>query len=553
MEANGDEEIVRQPDAEGEVDDDAICGADADANIINDDSNESGSGSESESEEEDFEDAHSEANGDEEAMPDGDSNADLHALLAYSKSRLEKKTQPEPTPLEEQEDETNEGSDDEKSIHEEEDDIPYESAHSAESPPTTESEKVPTESAQSEEESPPTTEEKTPVLNQGVTEDPQDLLEIAKKKLADAEAKAAADDETDPAYLLQLAERKVKEAEEKAKKDEEATGNVLKPAMSTTRRSDANSELWALLNYSKMRIETGATPQLGKKGTTPTQRDDVSVNSKLSKSSKRSLNSKKSIASKISNTSGQKASVTVDVLPPKSPEGDAPVPDVTSGDASVDGSVSMANSVEEDDESHSSRSEDEDDNSDDEDEEEDGDEGEDELPSFLKDDEDDTDPEEARKLYEEAKFKAASILSVSEEKLTDVQMLQAIAIAEEAARTGEEKFSTKRSLFKLSEAKLEDLKSFLDFGENKEKAATTPTNTTAEREPVGWGVGRGRLAKKMGSLFSDFKGKCEELDERKKLEREGKPTNSELLDAAMVDIKKQIEEFESIVRKKAGT
>ncbi len=173
------------------------------------------------------------------------------------------------------------------------------------------------------------------------------------------------------------------------------------------------------------------------------------------------------------------------------------------------------------------------------------------MPSFLKDDEDDVDPEEARKLYEEAKFKAASILSVSEEKLTDVQMLQAIAIAEEAARTGEDKFSTKRSLFKLSEAKIEDLKSFLDFGENKDKAATTPTNAS-EEEPVRWGIGRGRFVKKVGSIFSDFSKKCEELDERKKVEREGKPSNTELLDAAMVDIKKQIDEFESIVRKKAG-
>mmetsp|Transcript_11617 Transcript_11617/g.23283 ORF Transcript_11617/g.23283 Transcript_11617/m.23283 type:complete len:576 (+) Transcript_11617:63-1790(+) len=569
MEANEDDEIVRQSDAEVEADDAKKYGAEADANTMNDDSYESGSGSESESEEEeeDFEDAHSEDNEDDEAMPDGDSNADLHALLAFSKSRLEKKTQPEPTPVEEEEDDKNDGSDDdEQSIHEEaeEEEIPFESTHSEESPSTTtESETIPAESAIAEEESPSTNEE-SPDLNKGVSEDSQDLLEIAKKKLAEAEAKASADDdEADPAHLLKLAEKKVKEAEEKAKMDEEATGNVLKPAVSTTRRSDANSELWALLNYSKMRIETGSTPQLGKKGTTtPTQRDDVSVNSKLSKSSKRSLNSKKSIASKISTSSGQKAvTVTVEGLPPRSPEADAPVsnvanndadapvPNVTSGDASVDGSVSMANSVEEDEESRSSRSDDEDDSSDEEDEEGE----EDELPSFLKDDEDDVDPEEARKLYEEAKFKAASILSVSEEKLTDVQMLQAIAIAEEAARTGEEKFSTKRSLFKLSEAKLEDLKSFLDFGENKEEAASSPSNTSAEKEPVGWGIGRGRFVKKVGSLFSDFKEKCEELDERKKSERVGKPSNSEILDAAMIDIKKQIDEFESIVRKKAGS
>ncbi len=150
---------------------------------------------------------------------------------------------------------------------------------------------------------------------------------------------------TDRSHLLKLAEKKVKEAEEKAKKES---------ASSTARRSDANSELWALLNYSKMRIETGYTPRLVR-GNTPTQSDDEE-------------------------------------------------------------SASMASSIEEDEESYSSRSDDEDDCSD---EEDDG------LPSFLKDVEDDVDPEEARKLYDEAKFKAESILSLPEEKLTDVQMLQA--------------------------------------------------------------------------------------------------------------------------------
>ena len=93
----------------------------------------------------------------------------------------------------------------------------------------------------------------------------------------------------------------------------------------------------------------------------------------------------------------------------------------------------------------------------------------------------------------------------------------------------------------------------LDFGENKEKSTTTPTNASSEKEPVRWGIGRGRLAKKMGSIFSDFREKCEELDEKKRIERQGKPSNTELIDAAMVDIKKQIDEFEAIVRKKTGT
>jgi hypothetical protein len=514
----------------------------------------SGSGSESSSEDEEdnFVDAQA-GQEEEEIMPDGDSNADLHALLAFSKSRLEKTAQAEePLTSCEEEEEHEDGSEDQQNNnndHNNLDDCDSEQSNHEEETPLF-------ETAHSEEDNSSSSTTESPDLN-GSNQD--NALEIAKQKLAQAEAKAAADDDTDdPAYLLRLAEKKVKEAEEKARLDEEATtgtvgGVVVKPAVSSTRRSEANSELWALLNYSKMRVETGATPQLGKKATTPTtQKDDISVSSKLSKSSKRSLNSKKSNTSKMSHSySETKVTINVDEGGlPKSAERDAPVPDVTGDDnASVD---SLENSVEdedEDEELRSSRSDGEDESSDD---DEDDDDEEEEMPSFLQDD-DGIDPEETKRLYEEAKFKAASILSVSEEKLTDVQMLQAIAIAEEAARSGEEKFSTKRSLFKLSEAKLEDLRSFLDFGENKEKASTTPSTATRTEETPGWGIGRGRFAKKVGNMFSDFRDKCHELDERKLREREGKPTNVELLDAAMVSIKKELDEFESVVRKKTGT
>lgn len=522
----------------------------ADKQQIHDNSYDSGSGSESSSdEEEDFVDAQA-GQEEEEIMPDGDSNADLHALLAFSKSRLEKTPQAEPPTSCEEEEEHEDGSEDQQNNNNDNtnlDDCDGEQSNHVEETPLF-------ETAHSEEDNSSSSTTESPNLNES---DQDNALEIAKQKLAQAEAKAAADDDTDPAYLLRLAEKKVKEAEEKAKLDEEATsgtvgGGVVKPAVSSTRRSEANSELWALLNYSKMRVETGATPQLGKKATTPTtQKDDISVSSKLSKSSKRSLNSKKSNTSKMSNSNSEtKVTMTVDEGGiPTSAERGAPVPDVTGDDnASVD---SLENSVEdEDEELRSSRSDGEDESSDEDDD--DDDDEEEEMPSFLQDD-DGIDPEETKRLYEEAKFKAASILSVSEEKLTDVQMLQAIAIAEEAARSGEEKFSTKRSLFKLSEAKLEDLRSFLDFGENKEKTSTTPSTATRTEETPGWGIGRGRFAKKVGTMFSNFREKCHELDERKLREREGKPTNVELLDAAMVSIKKELDEFESVVRKKTGT
>lgn len=189
------------------------------------------------------------------------------------------------------------------------------------------------------------------------------------------------------------------------------------------------------------------------------------------------------------------------------------------------------------DESDNSDDEDSDESSDEEEEEE-----EDDLPDFLKDSGED--PEEAKMMYEAAKFKAASILSVSEEKLTDVQMLQAIAIAEEAARKGDEKFSTKRSLFKLNEAKIEDLKSFLNLSISPK---VSQQRASPKNEEVRWGIGKGRFIKKIGSVIQDFKEKCEEIDNKKEIERKGKPSNVEMLQIGMQDLKSQIEEYERIV------
>lgn len=231
---------------------------------------------------------------------------------------------------------------------------------------------------------------------------------------------------------------------------------------------------------------------------------------------------------------------------------DVPCPDVTNdGNVSVDGSVSLESTKQsiqdvEDDDSENS----EEDSSSEEEEEE---EEQDELPDFLKSDGgEEVDPEEAKALYEAAKFKAASILSVSEDKLTDVQMLQAIAIAEVAARNGDEKFSTRRSLFKLNEAKIDDLKTFLNIRGSQNSPRQNRAEPVQGRERVRWGIGRGRFIKKVGSLVKDFKDKCEVLDENKKNERRGKPTDAEVLVNAASDIKKQIEEeFEKIAQQQA--
>ncbi|KAL3780521.1 hypothetical protein ACHAW5_007167 [Stephanodiscus triporus] len=290
--------------------------------------------------------------------------------------------------------------------------------------------------------------------------DPEYLLKLAEKKLEEVRLKA--ENDNDPEYLLKLAEKKVQEAEAKARADEEAmTEGVIKPSLPPKPARSENTELWALLNYSKMRLETGTTPQVGKRRDSKSGSvrgdDAASVSSKLSKSSKLSMGSRNNDATVtvVGGPGGANAVGGEEVG-----DTDAPLQDVNdNGDASVDGSVSSESATKNDEGSDNS---DDDDNNDDESSEDD--EEEEELPEFLRDnDEGEVDPEEAKALYEAAKFKAASILSVTKDDLSDMQMLQAIAIAEEAAKKGEEKFSTKRSLFKLNEAKVEDLKAFLNL------------------------------------------------------------------------------------------
>lgn len=114
-------------------------------------------------------------------------------------------------------------------------------------------------------------------------------------------------------------------------------------------------------------------------------------------------------------------------------------------------------------------------------------------------------------------------------------MLQAIAIAEEAAKKGPEKISTKRSLFKLNEAKVEDLKAFLDYSSSPTREETETSKVEAGAD-VGWVMARdmvrGRLFKKLGKVVKNFKVKNGEEE------------------AVMLDLKAHIEDYEEYVKKK---
>ena len=292
-------------------------------------------------------------------------------------------------------------------------------------------------------------------------------LAIAKRKLKEAELRARND--TDLEYLLKLAEKKAGERKtetsaEKAQtnaradRDDTLIENAIKLAMSPTPARTENTELWELLNYSRIRLETGATPQFGKRGSC--ERSTLSGDDVMNISFKR------------------KEAGDTDASPQ---DGD------DTSDDSVDGSVSLESSTKNDEE-ESNNSDDDDDevaeSSVDDDEEGEG------LPDYLKDrDDKDVDPAEARALYESATFKAASIISGTKDILTDVQMLQAIAIAEEAAKKGEDMFSTKRSLFKLNEAKIDNLKESLDYS----SSPTSEEIETTKRQGYWTGSACGKI------------------------------------------------------------
>ena len=277
-----------------------------------------------------------------EALPDGDTNDDLHALLAYSKNRLEQAASAE------QAEKPPEIEDGVEEDHEEDEDQPgIDDASGAETGATDEHDAgaVPAESGAGED------QVIVPTRDESSDEEQTESSVIEGKS----------DEE-----LLKLAEEKVRLAEEKARLDD-ADETEEKAAEEPSARRNENSELWALLNYSKMRLETGATPSLGKK---PAGKDDQSVSSKLSKTSR---TSKRSLGSKSATNS-----VTVEGGPAVSPlngdgdKPDVPFPDVTDGgNVSVDGSVSLESKNDED--------EDEDEDESDEESSEDED-GEDELP-----------------------------------------------------------------------------------------------------------------------------------------------------------------------------
>jgi len=368
-------------------------------------------------------------------VPDGDSNADLHALLAFSKKRLDAA---EPAVVGEEQ-QAEEDATDEDAAEEEE---------------------------KKEE-------------DEGSVAGPE----------TGASAQAA-DAATTQDVSSEQTETEGSDAGAKSNEDAASVGLSAKEAeaMANKPGRDSNQELWALLSYSKQRLESGTHV--------------TTSSSETKKKSKPRRKKRSSSVGSRSAASGTKSALT-------SPSGSPARP--TSGDDSMDelnldnnnevqtknntdaegtdidddgehSRESVASEIfrskdseetdsedEEDDSDYSGESsgeEDEEDSSDEEDSDEDSRGGIATTPSFLRQLEEREEEDgraaadaaaDVRIMSDAARSYADAILSVADEKgtgnLTDEQMLEAMYVAEAAAAAGEERFTTFGSLGRLHEAK----------------------------------------------------------------------------------------------------
>ena len=411
-------------------------------------------------------------------IPEGDSNADLHALLAFSKKRLDTV---KPVPDESQQDNNNNNNNTNTKSNDE---------------------------AQNEAKEEQQEEKKEDDDEEGDEDQTKETNDVA------AAGKTTQDvpDETVAADDIDGSNADTADAS-KAKADDEATAAAKLDGMSSKEAAakasqageDSNKELWALLSYSKQRLETGA--HAGQK-----------------KDKKKSGSSRKKRSSSIGTSGSMKSPLTSPTASPaRNPRKTDAAADTDMEELHLDGGDYTTGNVEDEGGQHSRKSvasetlhdedadgpevervddgvveeeysnDDEEELSSDEegsevgssDEEEESDDdstgGIPATPAFLRQleetDKEDPDSTDAKLMSDAARSYADAILSVADEKttgdLTDEQMLEAMCVAEAAAAAGEERFTTSIAKLRLHEAKEASKKVAVSMKEEAEKAAKT--------------------------------------------------------------------------------
>mmetsp|Transcript_59983 Transcript_59983/g.89083 ORF Transcript_59983/g.89083 Transcript_59983/m.89083 type:complete len:646 (-) Transcript_59983:366-2303(-) len=184
----------------------------------------------------------------EESMPDGDTNADLHALLAFSKNRLvqieEQKSKAPPSPEKEEISNENNDDDDVSDIcedAEQEGEVPVEPS-TPNSEPTNESENG------------------TEALT---TEPPLEDEPLEPVSIHDNDSSPSNNVDSPPVPLSTSPPSDNDENKDNngdRDNDSDGDNDTNQTSVPQRRRLGHNAELWALLSYSKARLETGKTP-----------------------------------------------------------------------------------------------------------------------------------------------------------------------------------------------------------------------------------------------------------------------------------------------------
>ena len=408
-----------------------------------------------------------------DGIPDGDSNADLHALLAFSKKRLD--TAKQPPDGESQRDGATQEEAETKEQQDENTDTDDVAAAAA-----------PAETAQD-----------VPEETENAATNASDDNEGSNAAASEAKTKAEDDEGTDTAAAA-------------AKTDGMSSKEA---AAKASQADDSQKELWALLSYSKQRLETGAHAGGQKK-------------------EKKKSSSRKKRSSSMGTAGSMKSPLTSPTASPArrpkksdaaaAAEGDMEELQLDGGGGGENEKKANADAGDDDDDGHHSResvasegsdgermdsdeeeysnedaeelSSDEEDSEDS--EEEDSEDSHDDsrggipaTPSFLRQleetDKEGPDSTDAKIMSDAARSYADAILSVADEKgtgdLTEKQMLEAMSVAEAAAAAGEERFTTSIAQLRLHEAKVASKKMAMSMKAEVDKAAKS-AKTVKDRQ-----------------------------------------------------------------------
>ena len=405
-----------------------------------------------------------------DGIPDGDSNADLHALLAFSKKRLD--TVKQPPDGESQRDGATQEEAETKEQQEEKTDTDDVAAAAA-----------PAETAQDD----------VPEETENAATNASDDNEGSNAAASEAKTKAEDDEGTDTAAAA-------------AKTDGMSSKEA---AAKASQADDSQKELWALLSYSKQRLETGAHAGSQKK-------------------EKKKSSSRKKRSSSMGTAGSMKSPLTSPTASPArrpkksdaaAAEGDMEELQLDGGGGGENEKKANADAVDDDDDGQHSResvasegsdgermdsdeeeysNEDAEELSSDEEdsEEEDSEDSHDDsrggipaTPSFLRQleetDKEGPDSTDAKIMSDAARSYADAILSVADEKgtgdLTEKQMLEAMSVAEAAAAAGEERFTTSIAQLRLHEAKVASKKMAISMKAEVDKAAKS-AKTVKDRQ-----------------------------------------------------------------------